>query len=116
FFVIRQADTHAWCEVWLPGSGWTRVDPTSVVAPERINLGLSSFLERRAAAGQFENPQSALVRNLARSPIFTKARLAWQTLNYAWDTQVLSFDGETQESFLANTGITNVGPVSLILM
>ena len=29
FFLVRQADTHAWCEVWLPENGWTRVDPTS---------------------------------------------------------------------------------------
>src|SRR5436305_9530259 len=24
FFLVRQADTHAWCEVWLPENGWTR--------------------------------------------------------------------------------------------
>src|SRR4030095_1469939 len=24
FFLVRQADTHAWCEVWLPEKGWTR--------------------------------------------------------------------------------------------
>src|SRR5262249_6929352 len=27
FFLVRQSDTHAWCEVWLPENGWTRVDP-----------------------------------------------------------------------------------------
>src|SRR5205814_3694683 len=43
FFLVRQADTHAWCEVWLPDSGWMRVDPTSVVAPDRVNLGFASF-------------------------------------------------------------------------
>ena len=30
---ILQSDAHAWCEVWLPGRGWHRVDPTGVVAP-----------------------------------------------------------------------------------
>jgi len=114
FFLVRQADTHAWCEVWLPHSGWVRVDPTSVVAPDRVNLGLNSFLERRATADEIDNPQSGLMRNLTRSQIFTKGRLLWQTLNYAWDTRVLSFDGETQESFLAGIGITGRGPVLLI--
>jgi len=33
FFLVHQADTHAWCEVWLPENGWTRIDPTSAVAP-----------------------------------------------------------------------------------
>ncbi|MEY2537695.1 MAG: protein-glutamine gamma-glutamyltransferase [Verrucomicrobiota bacterium] len=116
FFVIRQADAHAWCEVWLPQSGWTRIDPTSVVAPERVDLGLNTFLERSVEAGQFGNPQNRLVRNLARSQIFIKTRLAWQTLNYAWDTRVLSFDGETQESFLSAAGLTRTGPLGLVFM
>src|SRR5436189_2473396 len=55
FFLVRQADTHAWCEVWLPENGWTRVDPTAVVAPERVNLGLASFLDPRATSGQTSN-------------------------------------------------------------
>ena len=107
FFLVRQADTHAWCEVWLPDAGWMRVDPTSVVAPDRVNLGFASFLERRAASGQPEIRQSALVRNLAQSRIFTNIRLAWQTFNYAWDTRVLSFDAEAQESFFAAAGIAD---------
>ena len=34
--IVRQSDAHAWVEVWLEGQGWTRVDPTAAVAPERI--------------------------------------------------------------------------------
>ena len=33
---VRQADAHAWSEIWFPQRGWQRVDPTAVVAPERI--------------------------------------------------------------------------------
>jgi hypothetical protein len=91
------------------------VDPTSVVAPDRIDLGLNSFLERSAASGQIENRRSALMRNLARWPIFTEVRLAWQTLNYTWDTRVLSFDGDAQESFFASIGIGDRGPISLVV-
>ncbi|MCK5188720.1 MAG: DUF3488 domain-containing transglutaminase family protein, partial [Methylococcales bacterium] len=28
FLEIRQANAHAWAEVWLPNKGWTRFDPT----------------------------------------------------------------------------------------
>ena len=32
YMIVRQADAHAWAEVWLTGEGWTRVDPTAAVA------------------------------------------------------------------------------------
>src|SRR6266478_10072245 len=115
FFLVRQADAHAWCEVWFPDSGWERVDPTAVVAPDRVNLGVSFFLERRAATGQLDNTQSAFARQLARWPIFGRARLGWQTLSYAWDTRVLSFDGDEQASFFASIGIAGHGPIFFIV-
>ncbi|HEX3584430.1 MAG TPA: DUF3488 and transglutaminase-like domain-containing protein, partial [Candidatus Angelobacter sp.] len=59
FFLVRQADTHAWCEVWLPERGWARVDPTTAVAPGRASLDLNSFLERGIASGQMEGRRSA---------------------------------------------------------
>ncbi len=36
YLLVRQSDAHAWAEVWLPGRGWLRADPTAVVAPERL--------------------------------------------------------------------------------
>ena len=112
FFLVRQSDTHAWCEVWLPDKGWQRVDPTSVVAPERVNLGLDSFLARRAIPNRTSN---TFARNLAQRPIFTKLRLAWDSINYAWDTRVLSFDAEAQQSFVAEIGISVASPFSLFM-
>ncbi|MDA0707441.1 MAG: DUF3488 and transglutaminase-like domain-containing protein, partial [Proteobacteria bacterium] len=31
YLIVRQADAHAWTEVWLEGVGWSRVDPTAAV-------------------------------------------------------------------------------------
>ena len=115
FFLVRQADAHAWCEVWLPESGWHRVDPTSVVAPDRVNLGFESFLQLRAAAGQADANNPGFGRKLARRPIFNNVRLAWDSLNYAWDTRVLSFDAETQRSLISGIGISDSGPISLLV-
>jgi transglutaminase-like putative cysteine protease len=114
FFLVRQADTHAWCEVFLPDNGWTRVDPTSVVAPGRASLDLNSFLERRIGSGEMETRRSAFVTQLARSAIFTNIRLAWETLNYEWDTRLLGFDADVQEALLASAGIANRGSFLLI--
>jgi protein-glutamine gamma-glutamyltransferase len=114
FFVVRQSDTHAWCEVWLPDSGWTRVDPTSAVAPGRAGLDLNSFLARRVASGEMEAGRSAFVTQLTGSAIFTNIRLAWEALNYEWDTRVLGFDADVQESLLNSIGIADRGPFLLI--
>ncbi len=39
YYTVRQSDAHAWAEVWLDGNGWTRFDPTGVVAPDRLQRG-----------------------------------------------------------------------------
>src|SRR6266542_3392547 len=114
FFLVRQADTHAWCEVWFPDSGWTRVDPTSAVAPGRASLDLNSFLARRVASGEIEARRSAFVTQLTQSAIFTNIRLAWEAVNYEWDTRVLGFDADVQESLLASAGIASRRPSLLI--
>jgi transglutaminase-like putative cysteine protease len=115
FFLVRQADTHAWCEVWLSDSGWTRVDPTSVVAPGRVSLDLNSFLETRIASGQIGSHRSTFFTQLTRSAIFTNIRLAWETLSYAWDTRLLAFDADVQEVFLGSIGLAKHGPFVLII-
>jgi transglutaminase-like putative cysteine protease len=32
-FTVRASDASAWAEVWFPGSGWQRFDPTASLAP-----------------------------------------------------------------------------------
>jgi protein-glutamine gamma-glutamyltransferase len=115
FFLVRQSDAHAWCEVWLPDSGWTRVDPTSAVAPERASLDLNSFLERNTASGPMETHRSGFITQLARSALFNTVRLAFETLSYEWDTRLLAFDADVQEVFLDSIGLANRGPFALII-
>jgi transglutaminase-like putative cysteine protease len=115
FVLVRQADAHAWCEVWLPGSGWTRVDPTTAVAPGRASLDLISFLERGNASAQMEAGRSAFVTRLARSALFTDIRLAWETLSYQWDSRILAYDADVQEVMLDSIGLANRGSFVLII-
>jgi hypothetical protein len=109
FFLVRQADTHAWCEVWLPETGWTRVDPTTEVAPGRASLDLTSFLETRTASDQMGTRSGAWLALFLRSGVFTNARFFWQTLSYEWDTRVLAFDADVQDIFLTSTRIASRG-------
>ena len=115
FFLVRQADAHAWCEIWLPENGWTRVDPTAAVAPGRASLDLTTYLETRSVSGQMGAGRNALIARLLRSGIVTNVRFTWQTLSYEWDTRLLAFDADVQDVFLASMGIGSRGPVFLIV-
>ena len=115
FFLVRQADTHAWCEVWLPQKGWTRVDPNAAVAPGRASLDFTSFLETRIASGQMGARQNTLIAQLLRSGVFTNVRFIWQTLSYEWDTRLLAFDADVQDVLLTSMGIASRGSVFLVV-
>ncbi|NKB97755.1 MAG: DUF3488 domain-containing protein [Pseudomonadales bacterium] len=94
--VVRQYLAHAWVEYWVAERGWVRVDPTSAVAPERVESGLRAALSN--------NERSAL-------SIFTTARmgqgailtdiLQWaDSLEHQWNLWVVGYDADTQSSVL----------------
>jgi transglutaminase-like putative cysteine protease len=101
YYVVRQADAHAWSEVWLPGSGWVRVDPTAAVAPGRVENGLS------AALAPSELP--SFLRRGSGLTVFESLRLradtAWDYVNVAWDRWVLGFNPERQFELLGRFGL-----------
>jgi transglutaminase-like putative cysteine protease len=100
YLIVRQSHAHAWSEVWLPGHGWQRVDPTAAVAPERIERGIeASFAGSELLPG-------ALMRG---SPFFWQAGMIWDNLNAEWNDWVVKYDRATQDSILADLGFRNPG-------
>jgi transglutaminase-like putative cysteine protease len=95
YLIVRQSHAHAWSEVWLPGGGWRRVDPTAAVAPERVERGLEASF-----AGSELLPD-AFVRG---SPVLWRARMLWDNLNAEWNDWIVQFDRATQESLLTGLG------------
>ena len=94
--IVRQSDAHAWTEVWLPGEGWRRVDPTAAVAPERIDSGMSgSRLNGAAAAWGFSSP-SEFLHSLG---------LSWDAINAKWNDLVLGYGPENQDRFMRFLGM-----------
>ncbi len=108
YVIVRQADAHAWCEVWFKDTGWERIDPTEMIAPERIASGLASYLETRAAQTDPNAPARSITatgwRELQRE-VQRDLRLIWDSINYQWDSRVLNFDEDTQRSFLISLGL-----------
>jgi protein-glutamine gamma-glutamyltransferase len=96
YLVVRQSEAHAWTEVWLPGEGWVRVDPTAAVSPLRIERGL--------AAAVPETDQASL-RARNRSEWLRQARFAWDAVANSWNQWVLGYNAERQVRFLSQIGL-----------
>lgn len=91
YLIVRQSDAHAWAEVWLAGEGWTRVDPTSAVAPERVELGLAAALPQGEGLPSLAIRVPSTLRNL---------RLQLDALQNAWNQWVLGYGPDAQRALL----------------
>lgn len=100
FLVVRQSDAHAWTEVWLEDRGWTRVDPTAAVSPQRIDAGISSALPNGATL-----PGLAGLGNRSWA---LALQYQWEALNNAWNQWVLGYNQQKQQNFLFNLGLENL--------
>ncbi len=94
YLLVHQFDAHAWAEVWLADRGWQRVDPTSAVAPNRIELGIGDTLAEELRAN---GPLS--LSNFRHIKLLNWARLRWDGLNYSWTQFVLNYDAAAQITF-----------------
>jgi transglutaminase-like putative cysteine protease len=100
YLIVRQSDAHAWAEIWLQGGGWTRVDPTAAVAPERIEKGSQSAApEMGFIGGLIGSEQLGLLRHL---------HLNWDALNNQWNQWVLGYNVERQKLVLSRLGMPDV--------
>ena len=93
--IVRQADAHAWAEVWLADRGWTRLDPTAVVAPERLYRGILDLLPDALSAPE---------RLVRAWPWLDSALERWDALNGWWNERVVGFDYRSQLDLLRDLG------------
>jgi protein-glutamine gamma-glutamyltransferase len=96
YYLVRQSDAHAWAEIWLDEKGWQTIDPTAVVAPSRVELGLEESLvegERRWVGG--------------RHLWFASLYQGFDALEYSWSRWVLAYNADNQQGLLERLLGTN---------
>ncbi|HET7810020.1 MAG TPA: DUF3488 and transglutaminase-like domain-containing protein [Steroidobacteraceae bacterium] len=96
YLLVRQSEAHAWTEVWLQGRGWVRIDPTAVVAPERLQRGVFDLL-----------PDSLPATSVAfhRSTLLNRLRQLWDGADQWWQEHVVEFNLRAQLHLLEKLGI-----------
>jgi transglutaminase-like putative cysteine protease len=107
YWILRQSEAHAWNEVWFEGRGWVRFDPTSVIAPQRVELGLADAV----------NADEPLVSRWSRNrPWFLSARLRLDALREIWRERILDFNQGSQRDLLEMLKIPEPDGQKLVLL
>ena len=95
YFIIRQSSAHAWAEVWIENDGWTRMDPTAAVSPDRINIGIQGAVTERGRLPDILTSENDLINAL---------RYQWDSFNQQWNEWVVGFDLAKQKELLGLLG------------
>ena len=95
---VRQSDAHAWAEIWTPERGWTRVDPTGWIAPERVEQGLQAALP----PGETVSPLLSVDIDWIRA-----LRFRWDMVNNLWNLWVIGYNEDRQRELLRRLGLDN---------
>ncbi len=96
YYIVRQADAHAWTEVWLADRGWVRVDPVAAVAPARIADGSPAAALAGAGADAAE-----------RRGWLHRASLAVDAVNTYWNDWVVGYGPRLQVQLMKSLGIAD---------
>ncbi|NND45820.1 MAG: DUF3488 domain-containing transglutaminase family protein [Xanthomonadales bacterium] len=100
YVLVRQSDAHAWTEAWLPGAGWTRVDPTAAVAPSRVERGALDALSGR--------------RHFLDYPWLRDFRNGFDLLQRRWNDWVIAFGLDQQSRLFRPFGMDRLTPSQLV--
>ncbi|MBV7453748.1 DUF3488 and transglutaminase-like domain-containing protein [Acidovorax sp. sif1233] len=95
YWTVRNADAHAWAEVWMEGRGWVRVDPTGAVSPGRVG----AFQRLQAPQGAFAAAMGALSPGMVQN-----LRAVWEAVNNSWNQWVLNYTQSRQMDLLKALG------------
>lgn len=119
YFLVRQADAHAWAEVWLPGEGWRRVDPTAAVAPERVEHGIDAVRRLQAQGVNANTLSTEMLQRLVAlgwlDRAWLRTHLAWDYANLSWYRWVGNYDHDRRAALLARLNLSQHALLAMVL-
>jgi transglutaminase-like putative cysteine protease len=96
YLLVRQAEAHAWAEVWLRGAGWVRIDPTAAVSPARIQVGMAAAVPRSDPVPLALRTDLQLLKHL---------RMTLDAVTNSWNQWVLGYTPDRQRRLFSGAGL-----------
>ena len=93
-YVVRNSNAHAWVEIWQPGTGWIRVDPTAAAAPDRLTQS-----PRNMPLAGLPGPLGEIDASTLRA-----LRNEWDAVNHRWNVWVLQYSQNEQMKLMRSIG------------
>ena len=107
YHIFRQSDAHAWSEIWIENKGWIRIDPTSAVAPERIDYGMDAL--RRLEADGYTSRSNVEIGEYLKLTWFEQniehLSMIGDTFTHRWNKWIMAYGPAQQREFLQSLGI-----------
>jgi len=103
FLEVRQANAHAWAEVWLEGRGWTRIDPTTAIVPDRIEREVNVARQVETGAVSLTRPETAQ----SEAGLFVFKQVL-NSVDYHWQHWIVSYDTENQSLLWSRLGVDSL--------
>jgi hypothetical protein len=104
-WTVRQSNAHAWDEIWIEGHGWLRIDPTTAVAPSRIE---STFGNLSAAEDGFSG--------WSYLPWLADLRLRIDALRQSWRDSILRYNEGSQLKLLEHLRVPDPDGEKLVMV
>ena len=98
YVTVRQAEAHAWAEVFIEPRGWVRVDPTAVSMPGRVDSGMANSVPSGDPVPYLMRIDAAWLKSL---------RYNWEAMTNRWNLWVLGYNTERQREFLTRFGVAD---------
>jgi hypothetical protein len=106
--------------VWLDERGWVRIDPTSAVAPERIEYGLSAVRQLMRQGQELGNLTDEKLQIMLQMSLLRQTlkgmKMFWDGVNTRWYKWVVGFGKENQTSILKWLGFKQANWSNLIFI
>jgi transglutaminase-like putative cysteine protease len=113
YWVVRQSDAHAWAEIWQAGKqdestvgSWIRVDPTSAVAPQRIESLQRLTAPSSIFGGAISSIWTSTVGSDGYNPLL-QLRAVWDAVNNTWNQKIMNYSEATQLNVLKKLGFSS---------